>query len=104
MKIYDFQSEEKDMDWLATNYGDVQVLVSTDDEFEVVEIHERVNTAAILACTVLDEHGEPIPGFEMAFYWPNAPETPGCGGYGRAVRATTKDEGEASVPIGPGAY
>lgn len=53
---------------------------------------------------VLDKDGAPKAGVDIVFYWPDAPEDPSLGWFGRGVVGTTNINGDVGFGMGGGAW
>jgi len=79
--------------------------------FELVGFHDRRRTHSSLDVHVFDEHGEPMEGIEVVFYWPDAREDTNLGPMGgvpdgmrsgRGVVGVTKEDGSTGFGMGKG--
>ena len=67
-------------------------------------IDGKIQAPSALVVTLRNVNGDPAPDVPVAFYWPDAPERPDCGGFGRAVVGPTNAEGKVGFGMGGGAY
>lgn len=91
-KILDAWGVERDSTWLRETYGPVGVTASESAEYGLVVLQEVVEAAATLIVSVRDA-GDPVPGVEVAFSWPDG-----------TVNGKTNDRGDVGFGMGGGAY
>ncbi|MGQ9600489.1 MAG: hypothetical protein ACUVWZ_13835 [Anaerolineae bacterium] len=107
MKVYDLNGIEKPLTWLYATYGQgVQIQPPPDGStplYHIVELRESEGPATFYV-TVLDEHGAPLSGTPVVFYWPDAPINPDLGHLGRGVIGLTSPIGRAEFAVGRGSY
>ena len=100
-KVYDYSGNERDMDWIHSEFGDVQI--HGDLGALVSELRARSGDSALVV-KVLDKNGAPAGGVRVAFYWPDAPEDTNAGWFNRCVTGTTDASGCVGFGMGGGAY
>ncbi|MEJ2212286.1 MAG: hypothetical protein P8129_25130 [Anaerolineae bacterium] len=116
IEVYDHQGNPRDLVWLREKYGDVIIqdaVGGAGPVFKISALREKVDTAATLVVTVLDDQGDPIEGQRVAWYWPDADVDPNAGPQGgvlpqmrpdRAVSGATNMNGDVGFGMGRGAY
>ena len=100
-KVYDYSGNERDMNWVHSEFGDVQI--HGDTGALVSELRARTGDSALVV-KVLNSEGLPMSNVKVAFYWPDAPQDPNAGWYNRCVTGTTNAEGCVGFGMGEGAY
>lgn len=101
MKIFDKNGNEKDIAWLQTEFGAVEVVRAPDGPaWRVTELREADGYAAILVWGT--------PGLRVARWWPD-PSLPALPDdlatwKGQGVWATVKPEGHCDFGMGGGDY
>ena len=104
MKVYDFDGvTEKSFAWLQDYFGDIRVNGTDNEDYRVSTLTARSGDSALVV-KVLDKNGSPVSGIDVAFYWPDAPEDPNAGWYGRCVVGKTDASGCVGFGMGGGAY
>ena len=102
------------VDYNHGKFGELLIQEPLPDIFpryELVALHERVHTYSTIVVTVKDENGQPLPGVEVCWYWPDAPEdsdggplggVPGPMKPGISFIGTTNAEGTVGFSMGRG--
>jgi len=74
MRIIDKNNAEQDWAYLTGKYGRLDLLQTNtvSERFVLVEIRETIGPA-VCQVMVLGLNGEPLPGYQVAFAWPDAP-------------------------------
>jgi hypothetical protein len=80
MQVLDRQGQERDADWLVSNFGVVCLeRPKTADAgakvYRLASVHEVAGPAALVV-TVVDEQGKPLAGVQVVHSSPNAPQLP----------------------------
>lgn len=116
IRVYDWQGNERNMDYLRARYGDFIIHPAPPGEgpvFKISALREKIYTAATLVVRVTNKDGAPIEGLQVAWYWPDAPVDPYAGPQGglppqmrpqRAVTGFTNINGDTGFGMGRGAY
>ncbi len=95
-RVFDWQGNEKDMNWAWEKYGVWIERASPGPEgvvYRIVELRERVHTASVIDVWVLDEAGLPMVGMVVRKSWPDD-----------FVEEVTGEDGRAGFGIGGGEY
>jgi hypothetical protein len=112
VKIFDSGGEEQTWDWLAAEYGSVNVRQAGPGHgYRVLELREQVGQPSLDAL-VLDGNGRPQPGILVARRWPyrqeNAelPALPQAAAtwYERGVSGRTSNQGTVGFATGGGDF
>lgn len=116
IKVYDWQGNERDIDYLKGEYGDFVVQPAANGDgpvYKIAVLREQVDAPASILVTVKDKEGQPLEGVPVAWYWPDAPADDNAGPLGgvlpgmrpnRCVTGLTNANGDVGFGMGGGAY
>lgn len=111
-RVYDKNGQERDIAWLRSEYGNIQIERATGQRFELTEIRET-DGPTVLMVGLIGETGAPHPGQPVGHWWPNANAamtsdlTPGnfkTLPYTRAAYERTDGSGWTGFGLGGGSY
>lgn len=91
LRVYDMHGQTQDYEWAHEKYG-VRFAERCGEAWHVTQLRE-VSGPAGVECYVYDEAGQPAPGVQVSFHWPD----------GKDVK-TTEPSGKVGFAYGPGSY
>lgn len=112
MKIYDVKGQERDMTWLRSVFGDVEIHEANTSDgnnvFRLTELRESIGPSSVVIA-VKDLAGLPMKGEPVIRYWPGAPELPQWSPpperwKSRGIVGRTGDGGDVGFGMGQGDY
>ncbi len=77
-KIFDQQGQERDWNWLISNFGAINLEraeVGEGSVYRIVKLQDAEGPAVQVA-NVTDQGGQPLDGVRVVRYWPDAPPLP----------------------------
>jgi hypothetical protein len=106
--VFDQHGQPKTLAWLYDQFGALTTqseVPTIDPPWKVIAVHDSGDPApSNIGITCLNERGLPAVGLSVVFFWPDAPDLPGCGHHGRGVVGITNGGGYVGFAIGKGAY
>ena len=106
MKYFDHEGTERNEAWLHARFGAVSIRNSTaTGAFRIQELRESIGPA-VYVVKLLDEHGQPMNGEQVARTWPDPqlPELPENEWYLLGVHGPTKENEGVGFASGGGDY
>ena len=110
-RILDQQGQERDSDWLAANFGAINLdraSAATGKVYRVVKLQD-VEGPAVQLVHIVDRDGTPMPGVTVVRWWPDAPKLPGWADEvsrwrEHGVFGLTNNSGDIAFGMGHGDY
>lgn len=113
IRVFDMENKPRNVAWAVIKYGVAfrQAEVEVGQKvYRLKELREKRGYHALVT-QVLDGDGNPMPGVDVAFYWPDAPDPPdpptGVGAHDwfkRFIHGLTGPNGDVGPGMGKGAY
>jgi hypothetical protein len=116
IQVFDANGVQRDLSWLKAKYGPFIIQPAAAGEgpvYKISALRERVSTYAAIVIHSSDSSGSALPGVQVAFYWPDAPQDTNCGPAGgvpsqmvpnRCIQGVTNAGGQVDFAMGSGAY
>jgi hypothetical protein len=112
-KVLDLQGQERDWEWLESEYGRVTFKLAQAPSpgapvYRLFRLQDTEGPAAAIV-NVVDPNGQPLEGVRVVRYWPDAPELPDwpepvSKWFERGVHGPTNAEGNLGFGMGKGDY
>jgi GH25 family lysozyme M1 (1,4-beta-N-acetylmuramidase) len=93
VRWYDVTGVQRDEAWLAENYGNVSVTVTSATAYGQVDLRESLNGSTALMVTCRNRGGAALVGKKVIFGWPDG-----------SVSGVTESNGAVGFGMGGGAY